>query len=61
MELNWNLMQKITGDKAMSNDCFNEFITNVRGFEMGICFVEGSSSAWFDQKDKFQSFHFLED
>jgi hypothetical protein len=56
MDVNWNLMQKITGDKAMSKDCFNELITNLRGFEMGIYLGEGPSSTWCDQKDKFQNF-----
>jgi hypothetical protein len=60
MELNWNLKQKITGDKVMSKDCFNELITNFRGFEMGIRMGEGPS-AWCDQRAKFQKFHFLQD
>jgi hypothetical protein len=61
IKLNRNLMQKITGDKAISNEHFNELIQNLRGFEMGIHFGEGPSSAWCDHKDKFWHFHFLED
>jgi hypothetical protein len=48
MELNWNLMQKITGDKVMSNECFKELIQNFRGFEMGMHFGDGPSSTWCD-------------
>jgi hypothetical protein len=39
-------MQKITGDKTMSNECFNGLIQNLQGFEMCICFGEEPSSAY---------------
>ena len=54
-------MQKITGDKAMARDHFNELIKNLRGFEMDMRFGDGLSSAWCKQKNMFQNFHFLED
>jgi hypothetical protein len=54
-------MQKITGDKAMSRDRFNELMKILCGFEMGMHFGDGPSSAWRDQKNMFQNFHFLED
>jgi hypothetical protein len=53
--------QKITGDKAMGRDRFNELMKNLHGFEMGMCFGDEPSSAWCDQKNMFQNFHFLED
>jgi hypothetical protein len=60
-ELNWNMMQKMTDDKVMCNDQFNEILKNLRGFEMGMLFGDGPSPVWCDQKDKLQHFHFLED
>jgi hypothetical protein len=54
-------MQKITGDKAMSRDRFNELMKILCGFQMGMRFGDGPSSAWRDQKNMFQNFHFLED
>jgi hypothetical protein len=59
-QLNWNLMQKMTDDKVMCKGQFNEILKNLRGFEMGR-FGDGPSSAWCDQKDKLQHFHFLVD
>ena len=49
-DLNWNLMQKMTSDKAMARDHFNELIKNLRGFEMGMRFGDGPSFAWCNQK-----------
>ena len=45
----------------MCKERFNEILKNLRGFEMGMHFGDGPSSAWCDQKDKFQHFNFLED
>jgi hypothetical protein len=44
-EFNWNLMQKMTDDKVMCNERFNEILKNLRGFEMGMRFGDGPSSA----------------
>jgi len=60
-ESSWDLMEKITSNKVMSNECFNEIIKNLCGFEVGMCFADVPSSGWCDQKDKLQHFHFLEE
>jgi hypothetical protein len=39
--LKWNLMQKITGDKAKGRDRFNELMKNLSGFETGMHFGGG--------------------
>jgi hypothetical protein len=57
----WDLMEKITNNKVMSNEGFNEIIKNLHGFEVNMHHGGGPSSTWCDQKDKFQFFHFLEE
>jgi hypothetical protein len=60
-EQSWDLMEKITNNKVMSNERFNEIMKNLRGFEVSMRHGGGRSSTLCDQKDKFQFFHFLED
>ena len=57
----WDLMEKITSNKVMSNERFNEIIKNLRGFEVNMRPGGGPSSKWCDQKNKLQFFHFLEE
>jgi hypothetical protein len=60
-EQSWDLMEKITNNKVMSNERFNEIMKNLCGFEVSMRHGGGRSSTWCDQKDKFQFFHFLEE
>jgi hypothetical protein len=60
-EQSWDLMEKITNNKVMSNEWFNEIMKNLRGFEVSMCHGGGRSSTWCDQKDKLHFFHFLEE
>ncbi len=57
----WDLMEKITNNKVMSNERFNEIIKNLCGFEVNMRHGGGPSSTWCDQKDKLQFCHFLEE
>ncbi len=55
-EQSWDLMEKITNNKVMINERFNEIMKNLRGFEVSMRHGGGRSSTWCDQKDKFQFF-----
>jgi hypothetical protein len=57
----WDLMKKITNNKVISNEWFNEIIKNLRGYEVNMHHGGGPSSTWCGQKDKLQFFHFLEE
>ena len=61
-KLNWDLMDKITGGKVMSNQRFNDIIKNLRGFEMSIRQPNKTNKfQWCDQKDKLQFIHYIEE
>jgi len=45
-EQSWDLIEKITNNKVMSNERFNEIIKNLRGFEVSMHHGGGGSSTW---------------
>jgi hypothetical protein len=54
-------MENITNHKVLINERCNKLIKSLRGFEVNMCHRGGPSSTGYDQNDKLQYFHFLEE